>query len=1184
MKSLTLFLIFFTLSLFTAAAQTNTGTLVAPSNVTAEWFTTPAPSGSVSPNAYQAQVTLTFSVPNVAVLSWGSPVRDGANVNVTIAAQQSSPPSAGVIGTTTVVSHLYDLGSLPLGAYNLRIFSGTALVRSLPFTSAENPPSIPATAAVTVNSSNAATVSASVSLQFSQVVSMRAQPAVSIDSAGRYVLRAVADRVPGGGIIAVIPPPFNLNYLLGAVPAGTKVAVFKLNGVTLAERTFVVPPTEPEMQVGVTFSKTVTNAGIAVKARLEFTDLYHVLTNQGTAIRTGNNTFEVQATASRVVTLVVPTSPPVFEPIYNLGLLPSGSYHLNYFINGLKKGEYDFTVEVTPPPAAIALQSVAVQPDGTNHVANVTLTIGSPATQITDWGSALRDGAVFRANATSTTSTDPVIQVVRSESHAYPLGTLAAGSYTFIQQVDGREIGRRSFAIAGAPQPRFIYLKPLSTPTGYQVEAAIFLPSGMTVSDWGSMSRLENRFTAALTFGTTTVTPPNGTTAGSTVTHIYQLGNLERGVYQVVLQKADLSLLGSTSFAVAGTVPPPPPPDGIFLASINAFIDGGTVRSQLSVNITNPNSTVLDWGTPVVSGNTVSFPIIVGPRPTPATNASGTAVAPIIIGPHLEMHTYNLGALTAGNYTFIVSANATEIGRRAVTVGTVPPPPPPPPPVPNVAYVRFGNTTAGRTAEVGILLPTPNLEVTDWGTVSPVETNSKALKVCVTVGTSTPIPPTDPPEPATVDPTDPGLLALADVASNTAAGASPVRLATHVYQLGALTPGTYTFTVCIGDRNMVTRTLVVENTAVGVYGSLLPSNIEAVKAGAHVLHLQFRSSSGMATAAGANVTVTGPNAFTATATFKSEAVVSMDPLGMILQADFEVSTADGSWDAADSGGYRVTVAPNSVSDKAGNFLVSNRLGEFSVRIWPTLPPTPMPVTINVAQAEGAWQASVTITSATSVRPWKVKSTRPVLSVGSVLNCAAELEPGVAGTDPAQLVLTYNLGTLPPGNYRAVFKSNVGHCGATAFVVAGEQPPSPIATWQQITFANGDWSRPEIIADLADPDGDGNPNITEYCLGTDPMHGDAPEFRPTVERDANGQPHLVILFRRAIGTTDAQAIVKVSQDLRTWQSAGADVELTVRSQDVDGTELVCACQKAILGQAGSWPFMRLHLEKITPASP
>ncbi len=1182
MRFLTLFLFFFAVSLFTASSQTNTGTLVVPTNATAEWFTTAAPAGSTTPNAYQAQVTLTFGVPNVAVLFWGTPVREGSNVNVTIAVQQTTPPAGTAAGTSTstVASHLYDLGALPLGTYNLRIFSGTTLVRSLPFTAAENPPSIPATATVVVNSSNAANVSAAVTLQFSQVVAMRVQPAVSIDSAGRYVLKAVADRVPGTSVTAVIPPPFNLTYALGAVPAGTRVAVFKLNGVTLVEKTFVVPATEPEMRVGITFSKSVTAAGLAVKARLEFLDLYHVLTNQGTAVRTGN-TFEVQATAAAVATLVAPTTPPVFEPIYNLGLLPGGSYHLNYFINGLKKGEYDFTVEVTPPPAAIALQAVAVQPDGAGQVANVTLSIGSPATQITNWGSALRNGATFTANATSTTSTDTVIQVVRTETHAYPLGVLTEGNYTFVQQVDGREIGRRSFVIAGTPQPRFIYLKPLSTSTGYQVEAAVFLPTGMTVIDWGSMSRVENRFTAALTFGPTNATPAAGTAAGSTLTHIYQLGNLERGVYQVVLRNADLSLLGSTSFSVAGIVPPPPPPDGIYLASINAFIDGGAVRSQLSVNITNPNSTVLDWGTPLVSGNNVSFPITVGPRPTTATNVGGTAAAPIIAGPHLEMHTYNLGAITAGNYNFIVSANGTEIGRRTVTVGPVTPPPPPPPPVPNVAYVKFANTTAGRTAEVGILLPTPTLEVTDWGSVNLVEGNSKALRVCVTVGTATPIPPTDPPVLTAVDPTDPGLMALADVASNTSAGASPVRLATHVYQLGALTPGTYTFTVCIGDRNVVTRTFVVENTTAGVYGSLLPSNIEAVKAGAHVLRLQFRSSSGMATAAGANVTVTGPNAFNATATFKSEAVVSMDPLGMILQADFEISTPDGSWDAADSGSYQVTVAPASVTDKAGKSLLNSRVGEFNVRIWPTLPPTPLPVTINVAQAEGSWQAAVTITSAASARPWKIKSTKPVLTVGSVLNCSAELEPGIAGTDPAQLVLTYNLGPLPPGNYRAVFKSNVGHCGAATFIVAGEQPPSPIAAWQQIAFANGDWSRPEITADLADPDGDGHANITEYCLGTDPMHGDVPEFRPSVERDATGQPHLVILFRRAIGTTDAQATVKVSRDLRTWQSAGTDVEITVRSQDVDGTELVCACQKAILGQAGSWPFMRLDLEKITP---
>jgi hypothetical protein len=424
------------------------------------------------------------------------------------------------------------------------------------------------------------------------------------------------------------------------------------------------------------------------------------------------------------------------------------------------------------------------------------------------------------------------------------------------------------------------------------------------------------------------------------------------------------------------------------------------------------------------------------------------------------------------------------------------------------------------------------------------------------------------------------VIALAGLASASAAGSSPVRLATHLYDLGSLTAGEYSFTVCIGDHNIVTRSFVVESTLAGVRGALMPSNIEAVKTGAHVLHLQFRSASGMATAARAAVQVTGPGGFSAAATFKSEGIISADPLGMILAADFEVAAADGSWDAADSGIYNVDVTPASVTDRVGQSLVNSRVGSFAVHIWPTVPPTPLPVVVRVAQAEGAWQASVTITTASTLHPWKVKATKPVLTAGQVLNLAAELETGISGTDPAQSILTFDLGPLPPGNYRTVFKSNVGHCGVAEFTVAGELPPSPIATWQQIAFAPGDWSRPEIVADLADPDGDGIANLTEYCLGTDPIRPDALQFQPTTERDFAGKPHLVILFRLVSGTTDATAIVEVSRNLRTWQPAGKDVEMAILKRDIDGTEQVCACQKSVLGEAGSWPFMRLHLEKVT----
>lgn len=1141
-------------------------TAVNPVSTSVEWFTKAAPPNSVAPNSYQAQVTLTFGVPNVAVTSWGTVVKEGSNLNVTISAVQQTTTNGGTIvaGPASVLSNVYDLGVLPLGAYNLRIFSGSALVKSVAFSSAQYPPSIPATAAVVVDTSNASSVMATVTLQFTRAVGMRAQPAVSRDSTGRYVLEAIADRLPGTTAQNALPPAFNLAYLLGAVPAGNKVAVFKLNGVTLVEKPFTII-NSPDLNVGVTFTKSATTAGIALKARLEFAESVWALSVPGVPVRT-ENTFNISATA-------VAGNAKIFDPVYNLGVLPAGTYHVNYLINGQKKGEYDFTVEVTPPPPApIALQSLIVHPEGTSQLADVALIIGSPATQITSWGTAVKDGMTFRANVVSTTSTDPVIQVVRTESHTYALGALEAGNYTFIQQVDGREIGRRTFAVAPPAVPRFVYLKPIQTDAGYRIEAAISLPFNTGVTDWGTMSRVENKFSATVTFGASVTANANATNA--IVTHQYELGTLERGVYQAVLLKSDASVFGSVQFAVGGTVPPPPPQDGITLQNLTAFPDGGKIFSQLAVTSVDPNATVLDWGTPVVMGNTINYAIKIGPRPT--VNVAGVAAAPVVAGPHLEMHTYPLGALAAGTYTGIVTANTNEIGRRQLVVGTITPPPPPPPPMPNVAYVKFGNSTAGRTAEVGILLPSPTMEVTDWGSVA---TTGNKLKVGITVGNSTPLPPEDPPVVQPVDPNDPGVVALAGAANASAEGASPVRLATHVYALGTLAAGSYTFTVCIGDREVVTRPFVVEGTVGGVYGQLLPSNIEVVKAGAHVIHLQFKSSNGMATAAGAQVKVTGPNGFSGTAAFKSESIVSADPLGMILNADFEVSTNDGSWDAADSGAYLVNVVPASVTDKAGKTLINGVLGNFMVRIWPTLPPTPLPVTVVVAQAEGTWQAKVTITSSSNTRPWKVKTTKPVLTNGSVLNLVAELEPGTAGTDPTQTVITYELGNLPPGNYRAVFKSNVGHCGAAAFVVAGVEPPSPISTWQQLAFANGDWSRPEIIADIADPDGDGVPNITEYCLGTDPIRSDASPFQPTIERDAAGQPHLVILFRRVTNATDVIATVEVSKDLKSWQPAGADVEMIVRSQDIDGTEQVSATQKAVLGQPGSWPYMRLHLEKV-----
>lgn len=83
---------------------------------------------------------------------------------------------------------------------------------------------------------------------------------------------------------------------------------------------------------------------------------------------------------------------------------------------------------------------------------------------------------------------------------------------------------------------------------------------------------------------------------------------------------------------------------------------------------------------------------------------------------------------------------------------------------------------------------------------------------------------------------------------------------------------------------------------------------------------------------------------------------------------------------------------------------------------------------------------------------------------------------------------------------------MGAVATKSFSLQVEAPPDPYAEWTGGTAWNGRDSSP-----LADPDGDGVPNVAEYALGRDPL---TPGRTPSAElRVTSGLPRLVLSFQR-----------------------------------------------------------------------
>ena len=114
-----------------------------------------------------------------------------------------------------------------------------------------------------------------------------------------------------------------------------------------------------------------------------------------------------------------------------------------------------------------------------------------------------------------------------------------------------------------------------------------------------------------------------------------------------------------------------------------------------------------------------------------------------------------------------------------------------------------------------------------------------------------------------------------------------------------------------------------------------------------------------------------------------------------------------------------------------------------------------------------------------------------------------------------------------------------------------EPLDTFARWQAANFSVAEIAQPGISGSLADPDGDGLPNLLEYALSTPARTANASGIVPGV-LSLGGQNYLTLTFSQREYSADLTYTPQVSSDLGQWQGGAAAVVTVGATDNGDGT--------------------------------
>ncbi len=138
--------------------------------------------------------------------------------------------------------------------------------------------------------------------------------------------------------------------------------------------------------------------------------------------------------------------------------------------------------------------------------------------------------------------------------------------------------------------------------------------------------------------------------------------------------------------------------------------------------------------------------------------------------------------------------------------------------------------------------------------------------------------------------------------------------------------------------------------------------------------------------------------------------------------------------------------------------------------------------------------------------------------------------------------------------------------------------TPYNTWRLQHFTAAQLANPAVSGDLADPDGDGIPNLLEYALNLDPNAASAAGLPTAGQTTVGGSQYLTLTYTRVIAATGITYQPQVSGDLSTWNGGPGYTAPVSTTNNPDGMTQTVVAQDAVAMTAGGRRFMRLQVSR------
>lgn len=1030
---------------------------------------------------------------------------------------------------------LYEIGPLENGDYGA-IFTMNGHIYDAQRFTVEREPPIPARVDLNIETSDTGSVFADVTIQFLQPHRVE-QGEVEING-HRIVFPAKAEPLPIPLVAdpdnLPLPEPIHLRYEVTGVEPGAYLGAFIMNGFPYAVEAFKIEPASPPISADVSLRVDVgDNDNTIMYAKIEF-ESPHAITSRH--LHRQENTFVMEVKATPIATLAE-VEDQSFAPIplpqvvwlrFNLGKLDPDEYKASFVMNGWPYARIEW---IEPDDRLKSEVSIDVEELDTGEwQAKVKILFENPWAEITDPGEAVFDGHIIRINAIA--EVPEVVPAVIKDPEpielVYNLGELEPGGYWLKYFINDHFKKQHDFFVRPeGPIPAKVDLNVDTSEQPVIATATIQFRDHYAIIDQNTR-RIGNLFlldaTAEGPLPLLAPIPPPPTEVN------YELGDLPEGTYFAAFRMNGF-FYDFTRFEVDE--------EGKFEVEVELKVDvSDEVMVTAVVDIDDSFVIITDPGEPIIEGRTVKIF---------ATAERVTFIAPPSGDPMtLE---YNLGPMDPGSYRLVYYINEKAEASARLNV-----PRPPKPPLARISHIKISEGDASWFANVGVIL-LPGQEVTDWGEVRH-DGNSFHVDITVEWIDFAPSPVQLPLPDATLLPEGIEI----DPSGDVRIGIAPIRIVTHDYSLGPLDPGEYKFVV--HSRGLVVARKGFE---VGSSAPMVEFRAENIleEIDSHEFNISYSDPDGLdhESIMAAEIWVVGGLGRRVKAELVEYASTDDVPSTQGF-GQYKVEGPGGSWNRRENGAYCAVVDPEAIRDLNGNHIERKRLGCFKVRIAPEPPQPGVNVSVGVNDL-GEWEATVEIISERGEQV-VVDSWGPIIHHGHSIIALASVHIDAHGGPVEPLANIYNLGTLQPGYYVFVFKTNLGHCGIATFVVPGVEGDA-VDNWI------------DRIGGTSIDDGDGLDTLGEYYFATDPNRQDVAFVRPEIVISDDGEAHLGLRFRRILGGEGIAQIIEGAGLAGKWDDVGDKIEIVEQSISEDGTEEILLClQKTI--RVSPYNFIRLRLNR------